>query len=77
MFPLTVASVDVIHFEGDVFSVTCPAEEGEVTILRAHEPFVSPLKVGTIIIKTADGQMRLPVDRGLLEVHAGGVTILL
>ena len=77
MFPLTVAAVDKIYFHGDVLSVTCPGKEGEVTILRHHVPFVTPLRPGTILIKTTSGEETIPVTKGLLEVHKEGATILL
>lgn len=76
-FPLTVAAVDKIYFQGEVLSATCPGVEGEVTILRGHVPFVTPLRPGTILIKTSEGEEKIPVSRGILEVHKEGVTILL
>jgi F-type H+-transporting ATPase subunit epsilon len=76
-FPLTVAAVDKIYFQGDVVSVTCPGRDGEVTILRHHVPFVTPLRPGTILIKKLDGEEEITVSRGILEVHKEGVTILL
>ena len=77
MFPLTVAAVDKIYFHGDVLSVTCPGKEGEVTILRHHVPFVTPLRPGVILIKTTSGEETIAVTKGLLEVHKEGATILL
>jgi len=76
-FPLTIAAVDKIYFQGDVISVTCPGVEGEVTILRGHVPFVTPLRPGTILIKTAEGEQTISVTRGILEGHKEGVTVLL
>jgi len=76
-FPLTIAAVDKIFFQGEVVSVTCPGRDGEVTILRHHVPFVTPLKPGTILIKTTEGEQEIPVSQGILEVHKEGVTILL
>lgn len=76
-FPLTIALVDTVLFQGDVVSVTCPGKEGEVTILRHHVPFVTPLRLGTILIRTTEGERMIPVTRGILEVHTEGATILL
>lgn len=76
-FPLTVAAVDKIYFHGDVVSVTCPGRDGEVTILRHHVPFVTPLRHGTILIKKIEGEESIPVTHGILEVHKEGATILL
>ncbi len=76
-FPLTVASVDRVYYSGEVLSLTCPAREGEVTILRHHVPFVSPLRAGFICIRKEGEVESISITGGILEVHAGGVTVLL
>lgn len=60
-FHLVVASVGETRFDGPAVSATFPGEAGELTVLPHHEPLVTTLKHGTIIV-------RPPV----LEVHAGG-----
>ena len=77
MFELVVATVDKVYFEGAAQSVTVPGEEGEVTILAHHEPFVTPLRPGTITVRTLGEEKTIPASSGLLEVHKEGVTILL
>lgn len=77
LFPLTVASVDTVHFQGEVISAVCPGIEGELTVLPHHAPLVTPLRAGTIRIKTSDDQVEIPVSHGILEVHKEGVTVLL
>lgn len=77
LFPLVVASVDQTHFEGEVVSVTAPGKDGEVTVLKDHVPFVTTLKAGTVTLRTGSDVKEIPVSHGILEVHRGGVTVLL
>ncbi len=75
-FTCTIASIDHVLYHGSVVSITAPAEEGEVTILPNHAPFVSKIKTGEIIVRTKDSEERFPVTHGVLEVSVGGVTVL-
>ena len=77
MFPLVIATVDKVLFEGDVRFVTCPGREGELTVLRNHIPFITPLKKGTIRLKEDVEERTFDIERGLLEVTRRGTTILL
>jgi len=76
---LTITSVHEQLFDGEVYSVNCPGEEGEFTILQGHVPFISTLKKGEIRVrKSSDDTYTLfQVDKGLLEVNNSGVTILI
>jgi len=77
VFPLTISSVDETYFEGDATSVTVPGSEGELTILRNHEQFVSVLKEGSIVVRCGEEIKTFRVDHGILEVHRNGAVILL
>jgi len=77
-FPITIASVNVMHFNGEGVSLTCPGSEGELTILNNHEPFVSVLTKGTITVRKASQESELfEIEKGIVEVHRDGVAILL
>ena len=76
---LLIAKVNETLFDGDTYSVRAPGEAGEMTILAEHMPLVSPLKPGTIYVrKEKDApEQEFATTAGVLEVHGGGVTILL
>ncbi|MBY0294108.1 hypothetical protein K2Q08_02130 [Patescibacteria group bacterium] len=76
---IVIAKVDENVFDGEAVSVTVPGSQGEMTILGHHEPLITTLKAGTIVIKQlADVEpLQIPIQGGMLEVRADGATILL
>lgn len=72
-----IATPESVVYEGDVDSLTCPTEMGEVTILPNHIPLVANLKPGEMKI-VEGGQLRhLFVAGGFLEVRAGNEVVIL
>jgi len=77
-FHLVIASVAETRFDGAAVSVTLPGEAGELTVLPNHEPLVTTLKKGTIIVKTTIGEPKeFPVESGVLECSGARVVVLL
>jgi F-type H+-transporting ATPase subunit epsilon len=76
---LTIAKVTENIFDGEAVSVTVPAAEGEMTVLGHHEPLVTTLKKGTIVVRQlADIEpLQFPIEGGMIEVRTEGATILL
>ena len=74
-----IAKVNETLFDGDAYSARVPGSAGEMTILAEHMPLVTPLKPGTIYVRAVKDapEQEFPVITGVLEVHGGGVTILL
>jgi len=68
---LSVYSLKQILFEGDVTSVNCTTEGGDVTILDRHEALIATLKPCTLtIIDTERKEHFIPIGKGFLEVTA-------
>lgn len=80
MFPFSIASVDNVIFEGEVYSVTLPGNEGELTIMKDHEPLITTLKEGDVRIRKERDSKDLQVVAirgGLLEmVHNKGIVLI-
>ncbi len=77
-FQLVIASVGETRFSGEALSVNLPGESGEMTILPHHEPIVTTLKHGTIIVRDSMGELKkFPVESGVLEVSGNRAVILL
>jgi F-type H+-transporting ATPase subunit epsilon len=77
---LVIAKVDEVYFDGEAESVTLPGAEGVLTVLSHHEPLITTLKEGTIVVHAAHvegGQVSFPITKGLLEVRADGATVIL
>ena len=76
-FHLIIASVGGTAFDGNVVSATLPGESGAFTVLPDHEPFVTTLKPGSIIIKEQLGEKTFSIEKGILECANNRVTVLL
>ena len=78
-FHLTIAGVGESLFDGQVTSVTLPGAEGVFTVMAGHEAFVTPLKSGVALVKTAEGDETSYTlgENGICEVSGGQATVLL
>ncbi|KKW20128.1 MAG: ATP synthase epsilon chain [Parcubacteria group bacterium GW2011_GWA2_51_10] len=77
-FHLTISSVGQTHFDGEARSATFPGADGEFTILPKHEPFISTLSSGTIIVRPENGETQeFSNDNGVLECSSNKVVVLL
>ena len=75
---LRLLQVNATLFDDEVLSVLVPGAEGEMEILANHEPILSPLKSGTLIIKRADNSRKeYSLSGGTVEVSSNRVTILI
>jgi F-type H+-transporting ATPase subunit epsilon len=77
MFHVVIAKVHENLFNGEAQSLTVPTQDGIVTILSKHEPLVSTLKPGTVIVRTTEGPREFAVTDGVLEVSGNQATVLL
>lgn len=75
---LVIAQVNETLFSGEAKSVTLPGSEGEMTVLAEHEPLITTLKAGTIVVhETEDTIKEFSIQSGVLEVRPDGVTVIL
>ncbi len=80
---LTVLNLKETLFDGEVQSMTIPAEQGELTILPNHVPIITPLKKGAISALTLKGghaaeeRKYIECQSGILEFADNKATILL
>lgn len=56
-YPLEIVTPDKNFFEGEVEMVIVRTAEGDVGILKDHEPLVAPVSIGSIRVKI-DGQFK-------------------
>ncbi len=76
-FQVTISQVSGLVFSGIAESVTVPGVDGEMTILAHHEPLISLLKKGTIVVIQKDTKEAYPITSGTLEVSNNQATILI
>ncbi len=74
---VVIAKVDQNLYDGDAVSVTLPGASGEMTVLHNHEPLITTLKSGTIVVRTSDSEQTFPIESGVLEVRHEGVTVII
>ncbi|HAE42672.1 MAG TPA: F0F1 ATP synthase subunit epsilon [Clostridiales bacterium] len=75
-FMLEIVTPERLFFDGEVEMVIARGVEGDIGILKGHEPFVTPLQIGTIKIKI-DGQFKLAaISQGYMQVTKDKVVIL-
>ncbi|OYT16378.1 MAG: ATP synthase F1 subunit epsilon [Bacteroidetes bacterium 4572_77] len=55
-FKLKIVTPTRSFFDGDVEMVIIRVAEGDIGILKDHEPIVSPVSIGPIRIKNTDGK---------------------
>ena len=77
-FHLVIASVGETRFDGPAASATFPGSDGELTVLAHHEPFVTTLKKGSIMVRESAGEQKaFPIENGVLEVSNNRAVVLL
>lgn len=61
----------------EVFEVTIPTSEGEITVLPNHTPLVTFLKPGVLVLKKTNGEEEVAfVAGGFLEVFRNKIVVL-
>ncbi|ETB63717.1 TPA: ATP synthase F1 subunit epsilon [Candidatus Nomurabacteria bacterium] len=65
---LKIVTPEKLILEEDVFSVTVPTTEGEITILPDHIPLVSGLASGDIVARNKEGEIPIALVGGFVEV---------
>lgn len=66
---LFIYTLDKTLYEGDAEVATLPSENGEISILPNHAPVVTPLKKGTVKVKTAGGEKDFPIESGFAQIN--------
>ena len=77
-FHLVIASVGDTKFDGAAVSATLPGAAGEFTILAHHEPIVTTLKLGKIMVRNSMSEQKIfEVEGGVLECSNNRAVVLL
>ncbi len=63
--------------KGQILRITLPTVEGEITILPDHQPLITALKAGEVIVETKEKEIiPLAISGGLLKVDLKEVVVL-
>jgi len=72
-FKCIVISPNRIIYENEINSLFLTGDDGEFEILAYHYPLIGVLKKGDIVI---NGNMRLPINGGVVRFYANECTIM-
>jgi F-type H+-transporting ATPase subunit epsilon len=64
-------------YENEIFQVTIPTMDGEITVLPNHIPLISVLKAGELKFKDKDGEHQMAISGGFLEVKGKNEVVIL
>jgi F-type H+-transporting ATPase subunit epsilon len=73
---LKVITPKKLVLEEDIVSLTLPTSMGQITILPHHEPLLSLLKEGVMIIKTAKHEELFSIGGGYVETDGSRISVL-
>ncbi|MFA5062031.1 MAG: ATP synthase F1 subunit epsilon [Patescibacteria group bacterium] len=77
MLKFKIVTPEKTVYENDIFQVSIPTMDGEITVLPQHIPLVSILKAGELKIKDKDGDNAIAVSGGFLEVRGENEIVIL
>jgi F0F1-type ATP synthase epsilon subunit len=66
-----------VYFDGEAQSVSGVNATGPFDVLPRHHSFISLLSASDLLLRTAQGDVRIRISGGLMRVHADLVTVFL
>lgn len=76
---LKLVTLGGLKFDEEVYSVSIPTVDGEISVFPSHEPLVTVAKDGVITVhrdKDAKDEEFLMISGGVVEIDQSGVRIL-
>ncbi len=77
MLKFKIVTPEKTIYENEIYQVTIPTMEGEITVLPNHIPLISVLKAGELKFKDKDGEQQMAVSGGFLEVRGKNEIVIL
>jgi F-type H+-transporting ATPase subunit epsilon len=74
---VNVVALDKEIYSGEAKSVTVPTTSGETTILPNHMPYVSPMGIGKVEVKTTSDTKVFTIGKGICTYESGVCTLLI
>ena len=76
-FQFQIITPDRILPEREIVFLDVPAEEGRLTVLAGHQPFICSLRAGEIKLRSGEGESEnISIGPGTMTVTPDGVTLL-
>jgi len=77
-FDIKVISKNGLEFESEVDSVTLPAKDGYITVLKNHSSLITSLNTGTITARFSGyNEKIIEIDGGFSEIKNNKLIVLI
>ena len=77
LLPLRILTPQRMVFEEEIESLETETVGGKIEVYPGHEPLLTPLAVGLLLVRTKGGGVEsFAIHGGFLEVHESGAVIL-
>jgi F-type H+-transporting ATPase subunit epsilon len=77
-FDIKVISKNGLEFESEVDSVTLPAKDGYITVLKNHSSLITSLNTGTITARLSGSNEKIiEIDGGFSEIKNNKLIVLI
>jgi F-type H+-transporting ATPase subunit epsilon len=63
-------------FAGEVDQVDAPGAEGDFSVLYGHEPFMTTLRAGEVVVRTGAERRVFTIEGGFADVTPDSFTLL-
>jgi F-type H+-transporting ATPase subunit epsilon len=75
---IKIVTPNGVVYNNNAKSITMPTRNGVITVLEDHQPLVSILEPGEIVIKNeSEEDVLISVSSGLVEVHEGNIVYVI
>lgn len=75
-FKLSIVTPDKMFFDGDVEQIITRTTEGDVGILKGHEPYIAVLDIGILKLKIDDEYKLAAISGGFMKVSKDHTSII-
>ena len=75
-FLFSLVSPERELFSGEVDQVDAPGADGDFGILEGHEPFMTTLRPGAVIVTTGSAKRTYEIQGGFADVTPSSFTLL-
>lgn len=66
-----------VYFDGDARSISAVNDTGPFDILPRHHNFMTLINTGDVIVRSDQGEEKIPIMRGVMHVKADEVVVFL
>jgi len=76
-FTLQLVTVSKALFDGEAIELHCKGADGDMVVMANHEPLVTNVEKGDLLVRTADGKEEtFSIEGGVLEVAYNKAVLL-